>query len=129
MRALVLLSVLAFGGCGSIANTSFDNIEASRYVDVSVASDGALARCADSASASRALPTISSLAISAHAYSAIKGSNDRITSAGKIIVDLAAELNNRYALSVPSIGYCQLKLKQIGDASRLVATSIAKKED
>ena len=128
MRAILLTSLIILGGCGSIANTEFDNIEAARYTDLSVAARNAISTCKDYEVTKAKVATLSLLADGAHAYSSFKVNNPRMTEAGYIVLGLTAELNTRYTTSAPSISYCELKLGKISAAAELVARSIGKKE-
>lgn len=130
-RLAAVLAISALSGCASLTNAKFDNIEAVRYVDVSVVSVE-IAKLCDSPNAIKmVLPSLVSLSTASLAYSNIKPNNENIIQASKIIYNLTFELNTKYSTAsttVPSPSYCRLKLASISEASTLVATSLAKKD-
>lgn len=128
LHAALLSSLLVLGGCGSIANTEFDNVEASRYADIAIMARSAIPGCKDNTLMLEQAVMLEQMADHAHGYSSFKANNPRITEAGLIVRGLIAELNTRYKTSVPSISYCQLKLAKISAAAEVVAKSVGKKE-
>lgn len=129
IAALMLVAAaLLLGGCGTLANTEFDNIEASRYSDISVAAAILGKHCSSTTEIQQNLPELLNRAEAAKGYSSIKASNSRMAEAGNIILGLVSDLNTRYTGSVPSDTYCKLKLTEISKASERVARSVAKKE-
>lgn len=128
MKKLLLLASVALVGCGTVVNNQFDNVEASRYVDVAVASRLLLADCDRPVQVVKSLPVLSYLAVGAQTYSELKSNNPQIAAAGKILVSQVADLNTRYASGQPSQAYCTIKLTGIADAAALIARSIGKKE-
>lgn len=128
-RSLVaILALASLAGCTSLTNAKFDNIEAVRYVDVSVVTVEISKHCDVPNAVKALLPSLVSLSAASLAYSNIKPNNENIIQASKIIYNLTTELNTRYSTSVPSPSYCRLKLASIAEASTLVATSLAKKD-
>jgi hypothetical protein len=128
MRTLLLLGVVALAGCGTIANTEFDNVEAGRYVDVAVASRLLADECSKHDRVFESLPTLNYLVAGAYKYSALKTNNSRIAEAGKILASQVADLNIRYTTGQPSQSYCSIKLTGIADGAEMVARSLGKKE-
>ena len=128
MRHILLIATLVLAGCGSIANTAFDNIEASRYADLALAARNATSLCKDASTLRSISFALVSNAQLAHNYSDIKANNKRVTEAGQIVYRLTVDLNTRYQQGDPSEAYCKLKLQNIEQAAGLTARSISKKE-
>ena len=128
MRHILLIATLALTGCGSIANTAFDNVEASRYADIASIASNTIRLCKDTTAVRLISSSLLSHAQLAHNYSNVKANNKRVTEAGQIVYQLSSDLNTRYQQGDPSEAYCKLKLGNIEQAAGLTARSISKKE-
>jgi hypothetical protein len=128
MRHILSIAAIALVGCGSIANTAFDNVEASRYADIATMAHGIQEGCKDTAGVRAISFTLMALAQSAYHYSDVKANNKRAAEAGQIIYSFTVDLNTRYQKGDPSEAYCKLKLGTIEQAADITARSISKKE-
>jgi hypothetical protein len=128
MKALIAIAAVVLVGCGSIANTAFDNEEVLRYVTVMIRSERLLRSCGTPASVKAGIPDLRNSAEDAAEYSRVKFNDPRYAEAGKILLEQIDQLNTRYTASTPSNGYCELKLGMIFAAAEKVARSISGKE-
>lgn len=128
MRHILSIAIIALAGCGSVANTAFDNVEASRYADIATIAHGVQQTCKDAYSVRAISFVLMSQAEIAYHYSDIKANNKRAAEAGQIIYQFTVDLNTRYQKGDPSEAYCKLKLNTIEQAADIVARSISKKE-
>jgi hypothetical protein len=127
LYAPVALLALALTGCANLTNNQFDDTEYSRYVDVATHSRLLQAKCDNLPNGAVDPALLHREAIYAVAYSSLKAQNQRVTAAGAELRSLTKELSDRYMVTTPSVGYCQLKLGQITVAAEAIATSIGKK--
>ncbi len=128
MRRILPLAVIALAGCGSIANTAFDNIEASRYADIANAARISATACKDVSTMRSISYVLMSQAQSAYNYSDVKANNKRAAEAGQIVYQFTVDLNTRYTKGDPSEAYCKLKLANIEQGADITARSISRKE-
>lgn len=128
MRHILAIATVALAGCGSIANTAFDNIEASRYADIASAARTTVALCKDTVAVRQISFVLMTQALSAYNYSDVKANNKRAAEAGQIVYSFTVDLNTRYTKGDPSEAYCKLKLANIEEAANITARSISKKE-
>jgi len=128
MRHIIAIATVALAGCGTLANTEFDNIEASRYADIATMAAGISQGCKDTAGVRAISFVLESQASAAARYSAVKNNNRRAADAGEIVHQFTVDLNTRYKNGDPSEAYCKLKLGLIEQAADIVARSISKKE-
>jgi hypothetical protein len=124
----IAILALALTACAGLTNSQFDNSEYGRYADIATHSRLLLAKCDNFPNGAVDPALLHREAIYAVAYSSLKLQNQRVTAAGTELRSLTKELSDRYSVTTPSVGYCQLKLGQIAVASEAIATSIGKKE-
>lgn len=128
MRHIIAIATIALAGCGSLTNTAFDNVEASRYSDVAATAHSTVDLCKDVVAVRQISFLLLAQAQSAYRYSDVKVNNKRAAEAGQIVYSFAVDLNTRYQKGDPSEAYCKLKLSTIEQAADIVARSISKKE-
>lgn len=128
MRHILSIAAIALAGCGSIANTAFDNVEAARYADIASVARSTAPSCKDVSAVRQVSFLLMAQAQTAHNYSDIKANNKRAAEAGQIVYQFTVDLNTRYQKGDPSEAYCKLKLGNIEQAADIVARSISKKE-
>lgn len=130
MKLAALLLSAALAGCAglSLTNDFYDNIEYSRYIDISTSAKMGIKQCTDAMSAGAYAETLATETEFAVRYSGAKASNKNVLAASQELQALVTELVNRYSKQAPSAGYCELKYAQISVAAATIATSIGKKE-
>jgi hypothetical protein len=125
---MALGAALILSACGSIANTAFDPIEASRYSDIMGTASKIQRDCSRQDLVKAQLPALQTQTELAFRYSSVKLNNQRLTDAASLILEQVEELNTRYSTFAPSTSYCNVKLAQISVSAELIAKSIGKKE-
>lgn len=124
MRKVLILCAL-LTGCATFSEP-FDSTEYDEFVTVAWLANQTAAQCDNQNIVM--VKALDGVARHAEMYSTLKGDkNKKIADASKILTSLTSEFLKSYQTGSPSEKYCSLKLDDISEAAKAIATTVAER--
>lgn len=109
MKKLAIMLVLLLPAC---TNVAFDSLEYDRYITLKEITDNTAQLCGNS-SITLTISTLKKSMDHQYLYSSNRVGRPQVADASKNLKELVDGLYTRYQSGIPSIGYCQEKLKNV----------------
>jgi hypothetical protein len=115
-KKLVIVLTILLSAC---TNVAFDSLEYDRYITIKEVADHTTTLCGDT-NINIVIGSLKTSMDHQYVYSSYRTGRPQIADASKNLKDLVDGLYTRYQSGIPSIGYCQEKLKNVSTGTTLI---------
>lgn len=124
MKKILIISVaVLLTACASL---QFDALEYDRYITVQEIATQAQQNCADTYMVQGQVDELKSAMDHQFSYAQYRESKPQVAEAAKSLKEMVDALHKRYHTDVPTVGYCEEKLKNITLGAQTVARTLGR---